>query len=148
MTIQNHLTEVFFNLSEKKRFFIIGVYNTAFAIALYAVLFFLFNSLIDYLILLVVTHFISVTNSFYFMKHFVYQSKNENVFIEFIKCNLMYLVILVFNGFFTYLFAEKLLLHPIISFTSAVGLLTIISYYGQKKFTFTSPSDRASSKAK
>lgn len=138
MAIQNHLKEVFFNLSEKKRFVIIGIYNTAFSITLYAILFFLFNNYTSYLTLLVITHFISVANSFYFMKHFVYQSKNENIFIEFIKCNLMYLVILIFNAFFTYLFVEKLLLHPIISFTLAVALLTIINYYGQKKFTFKS----------
>lgn len=135
-SIFDNLITKFFGLSEKNRFIIVGIYNTAFSIVLFALLYFLLSPYLFYLAIYTITHFISVANSFYFMKNYVFKSKNENVLYEFMKCNVMYLIVLSLNSCLLLLFVEFLELHPILALILAIGVVTIVNYYGQKLFAF------------
>lgn len=129
------IQKYFFKLPEKIRFLLVGGYNTAFGMALYAMLYWLLGESVHYVILLVVTHFISVINSYLALKFFVFRT-NGNFMQEFIRTNISYFYILLANSALLTIFVQILLIPPVTSQCFIAVLLACGSYFLHKYYSY------------
>ena len=92
----NQFIRNWFNLNEKLRYLLVGLFNTVTSTLLYILAYNFFQNFIHYLILAIVVHLISVLQSFILFKNLVFQSKGDFWF-KYIKTNISYLAILGLN---------------------------------------------------
>ena len=85
-----------FEVSEKFRFLVIGVYNTGFGYLSFLVLVLLLADHLHYLIILLISHFLAVSNAFIGHRWLVFRSTGP-LFKEFARFNASYLGLLAFN---------------------------------------------------
>lgn len=130
------LIQFWFSLNEKIRFLLVGGYNTAFAYLLFCILEFWLSARFSYLLLLCIAHFISVINSFFSFRIFVFQSKGK-IFTEYLRVNLVYLLYLLFNSIMLYLLNTVVGMNLFIAQFICIAVLSIIFYLIHKFFSFT-----------
>lgn len=135
MELKNKLWKNWLLLPEKWRFILIGGYNTVFSYLLFCLLALSLGKHFHYLLILAITHFISVSNSFLSFKFLVFFSK-KNPFHEYIKVNIVYLGYLIANAFLLYLFKD--IFHTPILLAQLICVLTlvILVYFSHKYFSF------------
>lgn len=129
------ILKYFFKLPEKIRFLLVGGYNTAFVMALYAALYCLCGEHIHYIAILVVAHFISVANSYLALKFLVFRTSG-NYKQEFIRINISYFYILVANFILLAGFVQILRTSPVLTQCAIVILLAIGSYFLHKHYSY------------
>ena len=117
------------------RFLLVGVYNTVFSYVVFIGIYLLFNKKIHYLLVLLVTHVIGVSNAFFGHKYITFRSHGY-WFKEFLRFNLTYLGALGLGLVGLPFLVEICRLNPITS----QGLITVItvvsSYFLHKKISF------------
>lgn len=84
---------------------------------------------------LLISHIIGVTNSFIWNKKWTFQSEG-NARREGIKFFSVYGIIFMMNLFILTFFVEGLKLTPQIGQVVALGICTMISYFGHKYWSF------------
>jgi putative flippase GtrA len=109
----------------------VGIINT---IVGYGVYFILVNY-IFYLIALLIAHIIGVINSFLWNKYWTFQSKRFTL-IEFIKFNLVYALVFIINAIALFVCVNELSFDPKISQLVLLPVITLVSFFGQKFWTF------------
>lgn len=118
------------------RFLVAGCYNTAVGYALFLLLYALFYPALHYMAILVISHFISVSNAYFSMRYIVFQDYNGGSWSAYIRCQISYLAILGLNASIVYGAVEwahvPIPVAPII----ATGLCVVISYLMHRFFTF------------
>jgi putative flippase GtrA len=124
--------DLWFKVPEKLRFLLVGGWNTVFSIALFSVI---FLKLENYKISIVLSHIISVFQSFITFRWFVFPVKN-NFLLQYFKVNLLYLLYFALNFTLLYIMVEVLKIYPILSQIFITCILIIYSYVGNKYFTF------------
>lgn len=113
------------------KFIFIGVINT---VLNYSV-FFILLGYTSYLISLVIAHVIGVLNSFIWNKYWTFGSKELRL-DEFIKFNLLYIVYFIVNAVMLIIMVNNLHFTPQMGQLIALPTLTIISFAGQKYWSF------------
>jgi len=113
----------------------IGILN---AIVSYGAFFLLVNYLY-YLVALLIAHIIGVINSFLWNKYWVFKTKKFNLW-EFIKFNVIYAVVFVVNAFALFVCVDIIHVNPKLSQLLLLPLITIVSFFGQKLWTFQGKS--------
>jgi putative flippase GtrA len=88
-----------------------------------------------YLISLVIAHVIGVLNSFIWNKYWTFGSKELRL-NEFIKFNLLYAIYFIFNAAMLIIMVDNLHFTPQMGQLIALPTLTIISFAGQKYWSF------------
>jgi putative flippase GtrA len=127
----------FFSLTENPslkqfiRFAFVGVLNTIVGYGS----FFLLLGYVYYLVALVASHFIGVTHSFVWNKYWVFKVRKLNV-LEYIRFNLVYLIVLVVNAAALVVAVNYLAINPRISQLFLLPVITLISFFGQKYWSF------------
>lgn len=129
--------------NEKIRYLLVGGYNTAFGYILFVLLLMLLESHVHYLIVLVVSHVIAVTNAYLAYKFMVFKTQGQWL-REFGKFNAVYLGVLAINLVALPAMVELLAISPAIGQAWFVVITVIVSYLGHKHFSF---KDRNASKA-
>ncbi|MDD5615473.1 MAG: GtrA family protein [Candidatus Methanoperedens sp.] len=114
------------------RFIFVGILNTIVGYGAYFILLYL-N--IYYMLALLISHIIGVTNSFIWNKKWTFQSEG-NARREGIKFFSVYGIIFMMNLFILTFFVEGLKLTPQIGQVVALGICTMISYFGHKYWSF------------
>jgi putative flippase GtrA len=133
----NFLLKIFFQLPEKVRFVLIGGFNTAFGFGLFSLLYLLLYKNLNYLVILIINNFLAVSVAFFMLKFFVFQTQ-DNYWKEFIRCHLIYLLILMLNSILLYLLVDVFNQEVIISQFLITITLVVLSYSGHKHFSFGS----------
>ena len=125
--------------NEKIRYLLVGGYNTAFGYILFVVLLMLLKDRVHYLVVLVISHVISVTNAYFAYKFLVFKTQGKWLH-EFGKFNMVYLGVLAINLMALPAMVELLSIRPVIGQAWFVGITVIVSYLGHKHFSFRAQS--------
>jgi len=113
------------------KFICVGLMNTVIGyVAFFMLLFFL-----NYLVALVVAHFIGVTNSYLWNKYWTFRVKKFRP-AELVKFNFVYLLVLGVNMFILYIAVELLAVDPRLGQLIVLPLITLLSYFGHKYWSF------------
>lgn len=124
--------------NEKIRYLLVGGYNTAFGYILFALLLMLLKDGVHYLIVLIISHVISVINAYLAYKFLVFKTKGRWL-NEFGKFNTVYLGVLAINLVALPAMVELLGIRPIVGQAWFVIITVIASYLGHKHFSFKTP---------
>jgi putative flippase GtrA len=119
------------SINQFAKFIFIGVFNTALNYGT----FFVLLGYTSYLISLVIAHVIGVLNSFIWNKYWTFGSKELRL-DEFIKFNLLYSIYFIFNAAILIIMVDNLHFTPQMGQLIALPTLTIISFAGQKYWSF------------
>jgi putative flippase GtrA len=122
-------------LNEKFRYLIIGAYNTFLGYGVFAVLWMLWGQSFHYIVILGISHIISVTNAFFGYRVIVFRKKGF-VWGDFFRFNLVYLGVFVFNILTLPVLIEVLNIHPLVAQALVVIATVITSYLLHKRFSF------------
>ena len=127
--------KLWFALNEKLRLILVGGYNTSFAYIIFVLSNYFFKNSLHYLLILVISHLISVLNSFFTFRFFVFRSQ-KNLWQEYIKVNIVYLGYLICNSIMLFCLKEIFGINILISQLICVISLTIAVYIIHKNFSF------------
>ena len=116
----------------------IGILN---AIVSYGT-FFLLVIYLYYLVALLIAHIIGVINSFLWNKYWVFKTKKFNLW-EFIKFNLIYAIIFIVNAISLFVCVDIINMDPIFAQLLLLPIITGVSFFGQKLWTFNEKIDSA-----
>jgi putative flippase GtrA len=119
------------SLTQLFKFCGVGILNT---IVGYGAFFLLVNYLY-YLLALLIAHIIGVIHSFLWNKYWIFKTKKLDL-IEFIKFNLIYAVVFVANAISLFVCVDIIQLNPRIAQLFLLPVITLISFFGQKLWTF------------
>ena len=114
------------------RFISVGILNFIVGYSLYYLLLFI-N--IYYVLALFISHMIAVINSYIWNKKWTFKSK-DNSRKEVLKFVSVYIGTFLINLLMLALFVEKLMLDPKTGQVFALGIVAIISFFGNKYWSF------------
>jgi putative flippase GtrA len=114
------------------RFVFVGVLNTIVGY----VAFFILSYFFYYLLALVIAHFIGVTHSYLWNKYWTFRTQ-KNQLAEFIRFNMVYLVVLIANILILGFLVDTLKYNPRIGQIIVLPITTMISYFGHKYWSFS-----------
>ena len=97
--------------------------------------FFLLSFFLNYLVALIVAHFIGVANSYLWNKYWTFQVKKFRP-AELLKFNIVYLLVLGANMLILYIVVELLAVDPRLGQLAVLPLVTLLSYFGHKYWSF------------
>lgn len=120
---------------EKVNYLLIGGWNTLFGYFTFVGLYFWLHSTIHYIILLVISNILSITNAYIGYKIFVFRTKG-NYLQEYIRFYLVYGVAILFNLVLLPVTVEMFNLSPPLAQGIIIWLTVIFSYFGHKHFSF------------
>lgn len=120
---------------QKLLFLIVGSYNTIFGYLLFCLLQIFLQNHFHYLIILSISHFISVVNSFISFKIFVFRTTGNWLF-EYLKVNLVYLFYLLNNFWLLWLLVDIFNCNKFLSQLVSIIILTITTYFLHKNFVY------------
>jgi putative flippase GtrA len=113
------------------KFCCVGILNT---IVGYGAFFILVNYLF-YLVALLIAHIIGMIQSYIWNKYWIFKTKKFNLG-EFIKFNLIYIVVFVVNAVALFVFVDIIHVNPKLSQLLLLPIITIFTFFGQKLWTF------------
>ncbi len=124
-----------FNISEPLRYLMVGGFNTILSLALFSFFYLILDNHLNYLIISIIVHFISVLNSTITFRYLVFKAKG-NFWRYYIKTNISYLLYLALNLALLYILCNKLNIYPIYASVINVCLLTPLFFFIHKFFSF------------
>jgi putative flippase GtrA len=135
-SINNKIPKHIFHVEQKEakqvvKFIAVGLLNTIVGYGS----FFILSYYTYYLIALILSHFIGVTHSYLWNKYWTFGTQKNHI-KEFIKFNVIYLIILIANVSLLGFLVEALTVNPRIGQLIALPLVTIISYFGHRYWSF------------
>ncbi len=126
--------------SKKIRYLVIGGYNTIFGYGCFAFLWWLFGQQLHYIVLLTISHILSVINAYLGYRLFVFQRKGKWL-KEFFKFNLVYLGTFAINLVALPVLIEEFKLHALIAQALIIIITVFASYIIHNKITFKKQPD-------
>lgn len=124
-----------YNISDKIRFLLIGVFNAGVSYLIYAGLLYFVLGEKYYQVSLALAWIISSVVSFTTQRNLVFGGKG-NIFKEYIKCCMTWFFSYLINAFLLWLFVEKLLINPYLAQFIATGCCAVFNYVLFKTFAF------------
>lgn len=122
---------------KKIRYIAVGIWNTVFSYVAFIVLYFLCKAWLHYMLILVLSQVVGLTNAYICYKLLVFKTKG-NVIREYLRFYVVYgttfLVNLVLIGFFV----EVLGINPVISQGVIAVIVVVMAYFGHSRFSFNS----------
>jgi len=120
---------------EKINYLAVGAWNTVFGYSLFVALYFLLGQNIHYLVLLIVSNILSITNAYVGYKLFVFKTKG-NYLQEYLRFYVVYGTALVLNFVLLPVCVEIFKVSPPLAQAGLLGLNIIFSYLGHKNYSF------------
>ena len=117
------------------RYLIAGGYNTVFGFAVFTGLFFLLESDLHYLGIAIITQIISITNSYIVYRVFVFKSRGS-IINEYFRIYIVYGISFILGIALLTLLVEFAGLHPVLAQFFVIIITVIVSYIGNRRFTF------------
>ena len=126
--------------SQKIRYLVIGGYNIVFGYGCFALLWWLFGQQLHYIVLLTISHILSVINAYLGYRLFVFQTKGKWL-KEFFKFNVVYLGTFTINLVALPVLIEEFKLHALIAQALIIVITVLASYVMHNKITFKKQLD-------
>lgn len=120
---------------DKIMYLIVGGWNTLFGYLSFVLLYFLFSEVVHYLVILVVSTVLNITNAYIGYKFFVFKTKG-NYIREYLRFYVIYGASIVLNFVLLPVCVELLTMSPLIAQAALMVLGIILSYLGHKHFSF------------
>jgi putative flippase GtrA len=117
------------------RYLLVAVWNTFFGVAVYGLLYLWLGKHFHYLLLLIPSNVLAISNAFICYKFFVFKTKG-NVLREYFRCYIIYGSVMLASAALVFVLVEWIGLAPPISNFVAVAVTTIFSYLAHKNFSF------------
>ena len=127
--------QIYSQHKEKINYLLVGGWNTLFGYAAFLVLYLWLNASVHYLILLVISNILSITNAYIGYKIFVFKTQG-NYLKEYLRFYLVYGTALLFNFILLPITVEAFKLSPPVAQAIIIWLTIIFSYFGHKYFSF------------
>ncbi len=128
--------KAFYNRHQEKiNYLVVGGWNTVVGYLTFVGLYLLFHQRINYVVLLVVSNLISITNAYVGYKVFVFRTKG-NYLREYLRFYFIYGLILLLNLVLLPLIVELFKVNPVIAQGIIMFLNVILSFLGNKHFSF------------
>jgi len=119
--------------NQTTKFILIGGLNTIVGLIIYFLCFKVFD--LSYGISLVISHVIGVINSFFWNRTWTFNLKKSNKYMI-LKFIITYSITFLINYFLLILFIEIFGMNPLIAQVISTVLNTVVSFIGQKYWTF------------
>lgn len=129
------LISLFKEHREKINFLLIGIWNTVFGYFTFVALYYLLNHIVHYVLLLIISNIISITNAFVGYKLFVFKTKG-NYLKEYFRFYLVYGVSILLNIIMLPIVVETFKISPVLAQPGFIFITVIVSYFGHKNFSF------------
>jgi putative flippase GtrA len=120
---------------EKVNYLLVGGWNTIFGYLTFVALYYLLHQSIHYLILLIISNILSITNAYVGYKIFVFRTKG-NYLKEYLRFYVVYGLALLLNLALLPLVVELLKINPVIAQAIIMFINVVFSYLGHKNFSF------------
>lgn len=117
------------------RYLLVGGWNTAFGMFSYAALYHFFGGKVHYLVLLIPSNILAVTNAFFCYRLIVFRSRN-NILLEYLRCYLVYGGMMLVGAALMWLLVGKLRLPPPLANCVAIAITTVVSFFAHRNFSF------------
>lgn len=121
--------------SERVRFLAVGIYNTGFGYACFAVMFLGLGRVLPLFVIQVIAHVLAVTNAFVAHRRVTFRS-TSGWLPEFARFNLSYLGALIFGLVTLPLLVRRFGVPPLIAAALVMSATMILSYVLHRRFTF------------
>lgn len=123
-------------VSNKKTLYVLaGLWNTAFAYLFFYLEYLWFGTTVNYIILLVISQVVGLTNAFIVHKHIVFKSKGHWL-REYLRYYVVYSGALAANLALVICMVELLNFNPVVSQIFVGLVLTVATYIAHNKFSF------------
>jgi putative flippase GtrA len=129
------MRKVYFRHREKIDYLLVGVWNTVFGYLAFLALYYLLSSQVHYLIILIMSNILSITNAYAGYKIFVFKTSG-NYLREYLRFYMVYGAALGLNFALLPLAVELLRLSPPFAQGGLMFINVVFSYYGHKTFSF------------
>jgi putative flippase GtrA len=136
-------SQLWWQLPEKLRFLVAGAYNTLFGYVLFAGMFVLLRSQVNYLVIAGLCVPISLTNAFIIHRNLVFRSR-EPWLRSFLRFNLSQLVAFLFGMAGLYGLVHFVHLTPLLAQALVVAASVALTYVLHRIFSFQHSVDRQS----
>jgi putative flippase GtrA len=118
------------------RYLLVGGWNTVFGMAVYAVLYDWLHGRVHFLVLLIPSNILAITNAFVCYKLFVFQTRG-NILREYFRCYIVYGGSMLAGAGLMFVLVQWLhVLQPIPANCVCIALTTIVSYFAHRNFSF------------
>ncbi len=134
------MREFYRHHEEKIKYVVIGVWNTLVGYLTFIALYYLLLNRFNYLIILVFSNIISITNSYLCYKFFVFKTKG-NYFNEYMRFYLVYGVSFLANMILMPVFVEIAGIKPIPAQGIILFFSVMFGYLGHKHYSFGASGD-------
>lgn len=121
--------------SKKIRFLIVGLFNTIFGYVFSIVIYEIFKDYLSLFIILLISHIITVTFSFFNYRLFVFKSK-KSMLNEYAKIHLVYISTFCINFLIVWVLYNYLLWTFWLSRLVSILVLICYNYFAHLRFTF------------
>lgn len=126
----NHLAK-----NEKLRFLIVGAYNTIFGYATFVALYFLLHDYLHYLVIVLLSHMIAVTNAFFMYRRIVFRAQAP-LLPAFLRFNLSTVAAMLFGMAGMALLIEIFGIHPLLAQALVTCATVVVTYFLHRHYTF------------
>lgn len=117
------------------RYLLVGGWNTVFGMAVYAVLYQCWGDRAHYLLLLVPSNILAITNAYVCYKLIVFKTRG-NLLSEYFRCYLVYGGAMFLGAILMSVLVEGLGISPIVANCACITLTTVVSYFAHRDFSF------------
>lgn len=125
---------------QQLRYLLTGAWNTAAGYAIFALLYLLLGSWLNYLVVAVVAHLAAVTQSFVTQRRLVFRSKG-NWPAEYFRFHLAHLTTLGIGLGLLSILVEAFDMSPLTAQAIITAMIVLISYFVHQHFTFRRAKD-------
>ncbi len=120
-------------ISQTLKFAVVGVLNTIIG---YGIYYLLLKLNLYYIFALLIAHILGAVNSYLWNKYWTFASKKKS-FVELLRFISVYIVTFISNLALLAIFVEKLMIDKAIGGFLSLMIVTILSFFGHKLWTFS-----------
>jgi len=129
------MRRIYRRYKEKVDYLLVGGWNTVFGYLVFLALYYLLAGKVHYLILLVISNILSITNAYVGYKIFVFKTQGDYL-REYLRFYVVYGAALALNFVLLPLCVELLRLSPPVAQGGLTFVNVLFSYAGHKNFSF------------
>lgn len=123
------------------RFLVTGVWNTAFGVIVYIVLYEGLKQWVNYLVLLIPGNILAITNAYICYKLFVFKTRG-NIIREYLRFYVVYGGAMLLGFVLMFVLVDGLGLNPVAAQILCVPISIIFSYCSHRNYSFRKPEDK------
>jgi len=120
------------------RYLIVGGWNTVFGMGVYAALYRLLGTHVHYLVLLIPSNVLAITNAYICYKLFVFKTRGH-IFREYFRCYVVYGGMMALGAVLMFALVDGAHMPPVLANCFCIAVTTVVSYFAHRSFSFVQP---------